>query len=93
MTTPQLSQGVSLLDAVYSYGDHQILWESGERIFSRGWRLDQDGTRRAVLIVRPASEHLSRSSLDHFIHEHELSNELGGSWAVRPLDLVHDAGR
>jgi PAS domain S-box-containing protein len=82
-----------LLDAVYSYDDHQILWESGERLFSRGWRLDQDGTRRAVLIARPASEHLSRSTLDRFMHEYELSNELGASWAVRPLDLVHDAGR
>jgi PAS domain S-box-containing protein len=69
------------------------LWEDGERNFRRGWRLEDSGKRRAVLLVAPATDHPSRSSLDRLTHEYELKDELGGAWAVRPLDLVHDAGR
>jgi serine/threonine protein kinase len=69
------------------------LWEDGERVFRRGWRPDDSGNRRAVLIVLPAAEYRSRSSLDRLTHEYELKDELDGAWAVRPLDLVRDAGR
>ena len=47
----------------------------------------------AVLIVLPAADHPSRSSLDRLTHEYELKDQLDGAWAVRPLDLVRDAGR
>src|SRR5262249_7728616 len=77
----------------YSDSGSQILWEDGERVFRRGWRQEDDGERRAVVIVVPATEHPSRSSLDRLTHEYELKDDLGGEWAVRPLDLVHDAGR
>ena len=30
---------------------YQVLWEDGERVFCRGWRLGEDGSRSAVLIV------------------------------------------
>src|SRR5262245_52134727 len=82
----------SLIGA-YSDGGSQVLWEDGERTFSRGWRSDDDGTRRAVLIVRPAAEHPSRSILDRFTHEYEMRDLLDAAWAVRPLDLMRDAGR
>jgi PAS domain S-box-containing protein len=81
------------LSGAYSVGDSQVLWEDGERVFRRGWRLDDNGKRRAVLIAVPAAEHPSRSSLDRLTHEYELKDELDGKWAVRPLDLVRDAGR
>ena len=81
------------LNGAYSDGESQVLWEDGERVFRRGWRLDDDGKRRAVLIVAPAAEHPSRSSLDRLTHEYELKDELDRAWAVRPLDLVRDAGR
>ena len=81
------------LNGAYSDGGSQILWEDGERVFRRGWRLDDNGQRRAVLIVLPAAEHPSRSSLDRLTHEYELKDQLDGAWAVRPLDLVRDAGR
>src|SRR5262249_43893773 len=80
-------------NGAYAEAGSQVLWEDGERVFRRGWRLDDDGERRAVLIVLPAAEHPSRSSLDRLSHEHDLKNELDGAWAVRPLDLVRDAGR
>src|SRR5258708_6565202 len=76
----------------YSDSDSQILWEDGERVFRRGWWLDDNGQRRAVLIVVPAAEHPSRSGLDRLTHEYELKDQLDGTWAARPLDLVRDSG-
>ena len=81
-----------LLTGAYLDGGSQVLWEDGERVFRRGWRPHDNG-KRAVLLVMPAAEHPSRSSLDHLTHEYELKDELDGAWAVRPLDLVRDAGR
>src|SRR5499433_1123745 len=80
------------LTGAYSDGGSQVLWEDGERVFRRGWRLDDNG-KRAVLIVQPAAEHPSRSSLDRITHEYQLKDELDGAWAVRPLELVRGAGR
>jgi hypothetical protein len=74
-------------------GSYEVLWQDGERIFRRGWRLDDNGNRLTVLIVLPAADHPSRSSLDRLTHEYELKDQLDGSWALRPLDLLHDAGR
>jgi serine/threonine protein kinase len=82
----------SLNDA-YSAGGSQVLWEDGERVFRCGWRLDDNGKRRAVLIVLPAADHPSLSSLDRLAHEYELKDELDGAWAVHPLELVRDGGR
>jgi len=80
-------------DGAYSDSGSQVLWEDGERVFRRGWRLGDNGERRPVLIVVPAGDHPSRSSFDRLTHEFELRDELDGAWAVRPLDLVRDAGR
>src|SRR6516225_9449051 len=82
------SQNVAYLD-----DSSQALWRDSERIFHRGWRLDDDGKRRAVLLVAPAADHPSRSTLDRFRHEYELKDELDGTWAVRPLELVREANR
>src|SRR6516165_839089 len=81
------------LNGAYSDGSSQILWEDGERVFHRGWRLDDDGRRRAVLFVAPAADHPSRSTLDRLTHEYELNDELDGTWAVWPLELVREANR
>jgi hypothetical protein len=81
------------LNIAYSDGSSQVLWEDGERVFSRGWRLDDDGNRLAVLLVAPAADHPSRSILDRLTHEYELKDELDGAWAARPLALMRDAGR
>jgi serine/threonine protein kinase len=81
------------LNSAYSDGSSQILWEDSERVFHRGWRLDDGGKRRAVLLVAPAADRPSRSTLDHFSHEYELKDELDRTWAVRPLELVREANR
>src|SRR5262249_10286668 len=81
------------LNGAYLDDDSQVLWHDGERIFRRGWRLDNHGKRRPVLIVLPAADHPSRSSLDHLTHEYELKDELDETWAMRPLDLARDGGR
>src|SRR5215813_12159855 len=80
-------------NVAYSDGGSQVLWEDGERAFRRGWRLDDEGKRRAVLVVAPAAEHPSRSNLDRLAHEYELKDELDSAWAVRPLELVREANR
>src|SRR5262249_42295571 len=61
--------------------------------FSRGWRLDDNGNRRAVLLVAPAAGHPSRTKFDRLTHEYELKDELDEAWAARPLALMRDAGR
>jgi PAS domain S-box-containing protein len=81
------------LNVAFSDGSSQVLWEDGERVFSRGWRLDDNGNRLAVLLVAPAADHPSRSRLERLTHEYELKDELDGQWAVRPLALMRDAGR
>src|SRR6185437_8085271 len=81
------------LNVAYSDGSSQVLWEDGERVFSRGWRLDDNGNRFAVLLVTLAADHLSRSRLERLTHEYELKDKLDGQWAVRPLALMRDAGR
>src|SRR5262245_21009516 len=80
-------------NVAYSDGGSQVLWEDGERVIRRGWRLGDEGKRRAVLLVAPAADHPSRSNLDRLTHEYELKDELDRAWAVRPLDLVYDTGR
>ena len=72
---------------------YQVLWEDGERVFCRGWRLGEDGSRSAVLIVLPVAQHPSPSSLDRLAHEYKLKDELDGAWAVRPLEIVRDGVR
>lgn len=81
------------LNIAYSDASSQVLWDDGERVFRRGWRLDDNGNRLAVLLVAPAVDHSSRSRLDRLTHEYELKDELDSAWAARPRALVRDAGR
>ena len=61
----------------YSYPDkYQTLSEDGERALCRAWRLGDGGTRESVLVVLPAAERPSRSSLDRLAHEYGLKDEL-----------------
>src|SRR5271167_3663955 len=71
----------------------QVSWGDGERVFRRGWRLGEDGSRSPVLVVLPVAAHPSPSSLDRLTHEYGLKEELDRAWAMRPLEIVRDAGR
>src|SRR3954453_5416384 len=81
------------LNLAYSEGSSQGLWEDGERVFSRGWRLDDCGNRLPVLLVAAAVDHPSRSRLDRLAHELSLKDELDAAWAVRPLKVERGSGR
>ncbi|TXC79051.1 trifunctional serine/threonine-protein kinase/ATP-binding protein/sensor histidine kinase [Paraburkholderia azotifigens] len=70
----------------------QILWEDGDRVVCRGRRDGEDGSRN-VLLVRPAGEHPLPAAFDRLVHAFGLKDELDGSWAVRPLELVREGGR
>jgi PAS domain S-box-containing protein len=69
----------------------EILWQDGERVFCRGRRLGDDGKVRAVLVVLPAGEHPSPGILARFAHECTLKDELDATWAVPPLELLHES--
>jgi PAS domain S-box-containing protein len=78
------------LSGVYPDSSRRVLTEDAERVFCRGSRLGDDGNWSAVLVVLPAAEHPSPSSLDRLAHEYGLREELDCDWAVRPLDLVRE---
>ncbi len=80
--------------AVPMHGDAalEFLWNDGERVFCRRWRRDADGDISRVLTVRAAVEH-SPAVLDRLAHEYALRDELDGTWAVRPLELIRDGGQ
>jgi PAS domain S-box-containing protein len=71
----------------------QVLWEDGEHVFCRGWRLRADGHRFAALAVVPVAEHPPPDTIDSLAHEYGLKDELDGAWAARPLELVRERGR
>ena len=81
------------LNGVYLDGSCRVSWEDGERVFCRVRRLGGDGKRSAVLVVLPAAERPSSSSLDRLAHEYGLKDELDAAWAVRPLAFVREGGR
>ena len=70
----------------------EVLWEDGELVFCRR-ESHADGGRAAVLAVAPAAEHPTPATLDRLAREYGLKDELDGTWAVRPLELVQERGR
>jgi PAS domain S-box-containing protein len=94
----QLVGGERQLDLSSWFGDagessFEVLWADGDRVFCRGWRLDADGHRQAVLAVLPAMEHPLPATLDHLVHEFGLKDELDGVWSLRPLALAREGSR
>ena len=71
----------------------RVLWEDGECVVCRARCLHADGSRRNVLVVRSASDHPARATLDRLTHEYALRMELDEDWAVRPLQLIYDLGQ
>jgi hypothetical protein len=65
-----------LLDVVYPDDICQVLWEDGDRVFRRGWRVGDGRRGSPVLVVTPSAEHPSPSILDRLAHEYELRDAL-----------------
>jgi hypothetical protein len=72
----------SLKFDVEGVSDLQGLWEGGERVFCRGWRVDGGGGHSTVLAVLPAEERPLPVILERLAHEYELRDELVAAWAV-----------
>ncbi len=81
------------LMGAYWDGGFEVLTGDDERILCRGWRSGDDGERRAVLVVLPAAEHPSASSIDRLAHEFAMKIELDSVFAAQPLELVRDGGQ
>ena len=46
-----------------------------------------------VLVLLPAEEAPAAAALDRLAHEYSLKDELGSTWAVRPLELFGTAAK
>ncbi|MEX3693315.1 AAA family ATPase [Paraburkholderia sp. BR14263] len=68
----------------------QILWEDAERVFCR---VRPPGSSDSVLIARTASDHPALPCLERLTHEFALKDQLHGTWAVVPRELVCADGR
>ncbi|MDT7813549.1 MAG: hypothetical protein QOJ42_3465, partial [Acidobacteriaceae bacterium] len=71
----------------------QVVWEDGDRVFCRGRRDGTDGDQNTVLVVFPSGEPPTRDTLNRLRHEYALKDDLDDTWAVRPLELVHERGQ
>lgn len=70
----------------------QILWNDGERTFSRESGPAAQGSP-PILVARPTAEQPLPACLGRFAHEFALKDELDSSWAVRPLEMVRENGQ
>ena len=70
-----------------------VLWEDGERIFCRTWRVDASGERKELMAVRSAAEGPASATIARLTHEYELRDYLDGAWAARPLELMRERGQ
>ncbi|WP_409289713.1 AAA family ATPase [Pseudomonas sp. KCJK8927] len=64
----------------------QILWEDGERSFSRSVRSSR-GYEETVLIATLSADHPDRGCIHRMEHEFNLRQLLDESWAIVPLEL------
>jgi PAS domain S-box-containing protein len=69
------------------------LWQDGERVFCRTWRVGPGGERQEFLAVRSSLDRPTQGTIARLTHEYSLKDQLDGGWAVRPLALVHEYGQ
>jgi PAS domain S-box-containing protein len=84
--------GSSNVDARGESGSSELLWEDGERRFSRIWRDGTDGRRRAYIGIQPAREQPDHVFAARVAHEFALREVLDAAWALQPLAHVRDSG-
>jgi PAS domain S-box-containing protein len=71
----------------------EVLGKDGDRAFFRTWHANADGTQSSVLAAWSTGEPPTAASLDRLSHEYGLKDQLDGTWAVRPLELVRQGDR
>jgi PAS domain S-box-containing protein len=71
----------------------EALGQDGERALFRTWHANADGTQTSMLAAWPTAEPPTAASLDRLSHEYGLKDQLDGTWAVRPLELVRQGDR
>jgi PAS domain S-box-containing protein len=71
----------------------EVLWQDGERLVCRRWRIAANGCRQTVLIVVSAAEHPTPSSLNRLTNEYDIKDDLEDAWAAQPLELARESGR
>ncbi|SPA33764.1 putative serine/threonine kinase with signal transduction histidinekinase and gaf sensor [Cupriavidus taiwanensis] len=65
-------------------------WEAGDRLFGRGWLMQDDGCKVSVLGVWPANDPSAPAALDRLGHEYALRDAIDATWAARPLRLLRE---
>ncbi|GAB7522241.1 ATP-binding sensor histidine kinase [Paraburkholderia sp. 2C] len=70
-----------------------MLWDDGERVLCREWRVQPDGGRESVLTVRPVAEQPAPATLSRLEHEFALAEKLAGAPIARALELLHEQKR
>ncbi|MGF6987813.1 PAS domain S-box-containing protein [Paraburkholderia atlantica] len=86
-----VSAGLTCLVAAPNDMKKNVLWDDGERVFSREQFPVVAGQK--VLLARLAAEQPMPASLDRLAHEFALKDELDSAWAVRPLRLVREGSQ
>ncbi|MBN3846821.1 AAA family ATPase [Paraburkholderia sp. Ac-20342] len=66
----------------------RFAWKNSECVFYRESRAGDNGERRAVLVVRPATDFATERLAERFAHEYALKDVLDPIAAARPLLLT-----
>ncbi|MPW22616.1 PAS sensor protein [Paraburkholderia piptadeniae] len=70
--------------------NRQVLWADADRVFCR---VRQSRGSDSVLIVQTTAANPSADTILRLAHEFELKEQLNGTWAVRPVDLIRGEDR
>ncbi len=69
----------------------EVLWKDADRAFCRLAHMDTDKARHAFVVAD--GEHPTLDSVNRLTREYELKDHLDGAWALRPVELLREAGR
>ncbi|MDM0025237.1 trifunctional serine/threonine-protein kinase/ATP-binding protein/sensor histidine kinase [Variovorax saccharolyticus] len=74
-------------------GRPEVLWEDADRAFCRLVGDGADGDRHAFMPLASGAGHSNQVQILRLAHEYELKDHLDATWALRPVELVREAGR
>jgi serine/threonine protein kinase len=71
----------------------QILWEDSDQVLIRRSRNDESAGTSSTLALILTSSSPAPTGLSRLAHYYQLKDELGASWAVRPISLAQERGQ